>query len=48
MNTYRSMGIKVFRTDEQGSIVAASDGERITWNCAPSETWQQGEPTAAP
>jgi competence protein ComEC len=48
MNTYRSMGIKVFRTDEQGSIVATSNGERITWSCAPSETWQQGEPTAAP
>jgi competence protein ComEC len=48
MNTYLSMGIKVFRTDELGSIVAASDGERITCNCAPSETWQQGEPTGSP
>jgi competence protein ComEC len=44
MNTYRSMGIKVFRTDEQGSIVATSNGKSITWNCTPSETWQQGEP----
>lgn len=45
LNTLRSMGVKVFRTDEQGSIVAESDGKEIVWNCAPSETWQAGEPT---
>ena len=39
------MGIQVFRTDEQGSVVAESDGTGITWNCAPSETWQTGERT---
>lgn len=44
LNTLRSMGINVFRTDEQGSIVAFSDGKDITWNCAPSETWRAGEP----
>ena len=38
------MGIKVFRTDEQDSIVATSDGKKITWDCTPSETWQAGEP----
>jgi len=43
LNNFRKMGIKVFRTDEQGSIVAYSDGENITWNCAPSESWQVGE-----
>lgn len=43
LNNFRRMGIKVFRTDEQGSIVAYSDGENITWNCAPSESWQVGE-----
>ncbi|MCM1387460.1 MAG: MBL fold metallo-hydrolase [Bacillus sp. (in: Bacteria)] len=43
LNTLRSMGIKVFRTDEQGSIVAYSDGKKITWNCTPSETWKAGE-----
>lgn len=42
LNMLRSMGIKVFRTDEQGSIVAASDGKEITWNCAPSESWKVG------
>ena len=40
---FRAKGIQVFRTDEQGSVVAFSDGEKITWNCAPSETWQAGE-----
>ncbi|MDE5597380.1 MAG: MBL fold metallo-hydrolase, partial [Lachnospiraceae bacterium] len=44
LNTLRCMGIKVFRTDEQGNIVAQSDGKEITWNCAPSETWKVGEP----
>ena len=44
LNRFRSMGIQVFRTDEQGSIVAVSDGSSIRWNCAPSETWQAGEP----
>ena len=45
LNTLRSMGVKLFRTDEQGSLIAASDGERITWNAAPSDTWKAGEPT---
>ena len=45
LNRFRAMGIQVFRTDEQGSIVATSDGSDITWNCAPSDTWKAGEPT---
>lgn len=43
LNKFRDKGIQVFRTDEQGSIIAASDGENITWNCSPSESWQAGE-----
>jgi len=43
LNSLRMAGVKVFRTDEQGSIVAISDGNTITWNCSPSETWQAGE-----
>jgi len=34
---------KVFRTDEQGSVVAYCDGNEITFSCAASETWQSGE-----
>ena len=45
LNRFRSMGIQVFRTDEQGSVIAESDGTGITWNCAPSESWQTGERT---
>lgn len=45
LNNLRSRGIKVFRTDEQGSIVATSDGRQITFNCASSESWQAGEET---
>lgn len=44
LNRLREYGVKVFRTDEQGTIVAVSDGESITWNMSPSETWQAGEP----
>lgn len=47
MNRFRERGMKVFRTDEQGSIIAVSDGSEITWNCAPSETWQAGEPVGS-
>lgn len=47
MNRFRERGMKVFRTDEQGSIIAVSDGSEITWNCAPSESWQAGEPVGS-
>ncbi len=43
LNTLRSAGIKVYRTDEQGSIVATSDGCGISFNCASSDSWQAGE-----
>lgn len=35
MNRLRKSRIKVFRTDEQGTIIATSDGRNITWNCNP-------------
>ncbi|MCI8485144.1 MAG: MBL fold metallo-hydrolase [Lachnospiraceae bacterium] len=44
MNRFRSIGAQVYRTDEQGTIVAVSDGKEITWNCSPSESWKAGEP----
>ncbi len=43
MNDARSMGVQLFRTDEQGTVVAYSDGEEITFNMSPSETWKVGE-----
>lgn len=47
LNNLRNMGVNVFRTDEQGSIVAISDGTDITFNCSPSTTWKAGEPTGS-
>lgn len=47
LNNLRAMGIAVFRTDEQGSIIATSNGTEIVWNCSPSETWLSGEAAAA-
>ncbi len=44
LNNLRAMGIQVYRTDEQGTIVAVSDGKDITWNTSPSDSWQAGEP----
>jgi competence protein ComEC len=45
LNSLRTRKITVFRTDEQGSIIATSDGTNITWNTAPSDSWKAGEPT---
>lgn len=45
LNTLRTNGVKVYRTDEAGTIVAASDGKKITFNVPASDTWQAGEPT---
>lgn len=44
LNYLRERGVEVFRTDEQGSITVISDGTTISWNMAPSTTWQVGEP----
>lgn len=43
LNNLRARKIKVFRTDEQGSIIAFSDGKEIMWNCSPSDSWQSGD-----
>ena len=47
LNHFRQLGIQVFRTDEQGTIIATSDGKNIIWNTASSESWQVGEATQA-
>ena len=44
LNNLRNMSVKIFRTDEQGSVVAYSNGTEITWNSEPSDTWKAGEP----
>lgn len=44
LNTFRMNGVEVYRTDEDGTIIAASDGKKITFNVPASETWKAGEP----
>jgi competence protein ComEC len=47
LNKLRAKGVQLFRTDEQGTIVATSDGAKISWNCTPTESWQAGEATGS-
>ncbi len=43
LNKLKNRGITLFRTDKQGSIVAVSDGNTITWSCEPCNNWKPGE-----
>lgn len=47
LNRLRAMGINVFRTDEQGTVVAVSDGQTITFNTGSSTSWKAGEPVGS-
>ena len=47
LNNLRSRGVKVYRTDEAGSIIATTDGKNITFNVPASDTWKAGEPTGS-
>lgn len=43
LNRLRAAGVQMYRTDDQGTIVATSTGSDITFNCSPSENWAAGE-----
>lgn len=43
LDDLRNRGAKLFRTDEQGTIIAVSDGMTISFNTEPSTTWLPGE-----
>lgn len=47
LNTLRTNGVKVYRTDEQGTIVASTDGKSLSFNVPASESWKAGEPTGS-
>lgn len=47
LNTLRMNGVNVYRTDEDGTIIATSDGTNITFNVPASETWKAGEQTGS-
>ena len=46
--TFRQLGADVYRTDEHGTIVVTSDGERLSWSWDPSETWLAGTGSVNP
>lgn len=43
LDVLKDAGVQVFRTDEQGSIVAVSDGVFLSWNTEPSDSWSRGK-----
>ncbi len=45
LNTLRTSGVMVYRTDEAGTIVASTDGKSVSFNVPASESWKAGEPT---
>ena len=42
LHRLKARNIKLFRTDIQGTIIAVSDGEKITWNTSPTQDWSSG------
>lgn len=47
LNTLRTSGVMVYRTDEAGTIIATTDGRSISFNVPASESWKAGEPTGS-
>lgn len=47
MEKLSDMGIQVYRSDEQGTIVASSDGSAITWSADPCNDYTSGDGEAA-
>ena len=47
LNTLRTNGVMVYRTDEEGTIIASTDGKSITFNVPASESWKAGEQTGS-
>ena len=43
MDKLADMGIQVFRTDEQGTVIAVSDGSNIQWKQSPCNDYSAGD-----
>ena len=43
MSRFKAIGTKIFRTDQQGTIIATSNGSSIKWNKSPSRLWSYRE-----
>ena len=37
MDRLRAKGVKVYRTDESGTIICISDGKNISFSCKPGD-----------
>lgn len=46
LNKLNDKGIQIFRTDDQGTIIATSDGNEITWNAEPTTDLSGGTGTS--
>lgn len=42
LESLKEFGVQLYRTDEQGNIVATSDGKSISWNTIASASWNPG------
>lgn len=42
LKLFQAHGIQIFRTDEQGTVIAKSDGTDITWSTPPSTSMNPG------
>lgn len=42
MEKLKAMGTKLFRTDDQGTIICYSDGIELVFNVEPSDNWSNG------
>lgn len=42
LEEFKKLGIDVYRTDEQGTIIAVSDGKTVTFSTKPSATMKSG------
>lgn len=42
MEKLKAMGVSLFRTDDQGSIICYSDNNGISFNAEPSDNWANG------
>ena len=43
MKYLKSLGIKQFRTDKQGTVVVTSDGRKLNWEVEPSDDYSYGK-----
>ena len=47
MQKLQDMEIPVYRTDKQGTVIALSDGETLTWNLSPCNDYSCGDQQSA-